>query len=97
MASKDLKEELLKILGSDMRDLVKESKKDLFEDVIPEKKVKMTLMADSKPELLKALKEAPKLLSKSEQIMKAKLGIDPEEKKEEKECSECEKSPCECD
>ena len=91
MASKDLKEELLKILKSDMLDMKKEGKKDLFGDLMDKKGVqKVTIMADSKEGLKKGL-------SKAQEIMKAKLGIDPEEKKEEKECSECGKSPCECD
>jgi hypothetical protein len=88
MAKKELKEELLKMLKSDMMGMKKESKKDLFGDMMPKKGMqKVTVMADS-PEGLK------KGLSKAEEIMEAKLG-----KKEdsEEECGMCGKMPCECE
>lgn len=87
MAKKELKEELLKMLKSDMLGMKKEGKKDLFGDLMDKKGMqKVTVMSDS-PEGLK------KGLSKAEEIMEAKLGKKLE--KDEK-CEECEKSPCEC-
>lgn len=88
MAKKELKEELLKMLKSDMLGMKKEGKKDLFGDLMDKKGMqKVTVMSDS-PEGLK------KGLSKAEEIMEAKLGKKSEEKDEK--CEECEKSPCEC-
>lgn len=94
MAKKALKEELLKMLKSDMNEMKKESKKDLFDGIMPkkEKMQKVTVMADSK----EGLEEG---LSKAQQIMKAKLGIDSESEDSEEmehECSECKKMPCKC-
>ena len=90
MAKKELKEELLKMLKSDMMGMKKESKKDLFGDMMPKKGMqKVTVMADS-PEGLK------KGLSKAEEIMEAKLGKK-EESEEEEECGMCGKMPCECE
>jgi predicted component of type VI protein secretion system len=88
MAKKELKEELLKMLKSDMMGMKKESKKDLFGDMMPKKGMqKVTVMADSSEGLKKGL-------SKAEEIMQAKLG-----KKEysEEECGMCGKMPCECE
>lgn len=85
MAKKELKEELLKMLKSDMMDMKKESKKDLFGDM-PKKMQKVTVMSDS-PEGLK------KGLSKAEEIMEAKLG----KRDSEEECGMCGKMPCECE
>lgn len=88
MAKKELKEELLKMLKSDMLGMKKEGKKDLFGDLMDKKGMqKVTVMSDS-PEGLK------KGLSKAEEIMEAKLGKKSEE--EDEKCEECEKSPCEC-
>ena len=91
MAKKQLKEEMLKMLKSDMMDMKKESKKGLFDGIMPKKgeMQKVTVMADSKEGLKKGL-------SKAQEIMKAKLGIDPEMEEEKEECSECGKMPCEC-
>lgn len=90
MAKKELKEELLKMLKSDMMGMKKESKKDLFGDMMPKKGMqKVTVMADS-PEGLK------KGLSKAEEIMEAKLGRKPASMDEE-ECGHCGKMPCECE
>ena len=93
MAIKELKEELLKMLKSDMIGMKKDSKKDLFDGIMPEKGSikKVTVISDSKEGLKKGLSKAQK------EIMKAKLGIDPEEKEDEKECPKCDKMPCECD
>jgi len=95
MAKKELKEELLKMLKSDMLGMKKEGKKDLFEGKIPKKMEKVTVMSDSKEGLMEGL-------SKAEQIMKAKLGSKHESEEEEmegeeKECGKCNKMPCKCD
>lgn len=96
MAKKELKEELLKMLKSDMLGMKKEGKKDLFEGKMPKKMEKVTVMSDSKEGLMEGL-------SKAEQIMKAKLGSKYESKEdeemegEEKECKKCSKMPCDCD
>lgn len=91
MAKKELKEELLKMLKSDMMEMKKDGKKSLFEGKMPKKMQKVTVMADS-PEGLK------KGLSKAQQIMKAKLGMEPEMEEEyEGKCGMCGKKPCECE
>ena len=87
MAKKELKEELLKMLKSDMMEMKKDGKKSLFEGKMPEKMQKVTVMADS-PEGLK------KGLSKAEEIMEAKLG---KKEESEEECGMCGKMPCECE
>jgi hypothetical protein len=84
MAKKSIKEELLKMLKSDMIKMKGDSKKDVFEGMMPKKMQKVTVMSDS-PEGIK------KGLSKAEEIMKAKLGD-----KKEHSCEECGKAPCEC-
>jgi hypothetical protein len=77
-----------------MKGMMRESKKDLFGDKLPKKGMKVTVMADSKEGIMKAAKELPKIMSKAEEIMEAKLG-----KKEdyEEECGMCGKMPCECE
>lgn len=85
MAKKKLKEEMLKMLKSDMMGMKKDGKKDLFDGKMPKKMEKVTVMADSKEGLMEGL-------SKAEQIMKAKLGS-----KEESKCDVCDASPCECE
>lgn len=88
MAKKKMKEELLKMLKSDMMGMKSEGKKDLFDGMLPSKEMsKVTVMGDSPESVAEGL-------SKAEQIMKAKLG-DKSEKKEQS-CEECDKSPCEC-
>ena len=88
MAKKELKEELLKMLKSDMMGMKKDGKKDLFGDMMPKKGMqKVTVMSDS-PEGLK------KGLSKAEEIMEAKLGKKSED--EDEKCEGCGKAPCEC-
>ena len=82
MAKKEMKKDLLKMLKSDMMGM-KKDKSDLFDGMLPEKKMQVTVAADSK----EGLKEG---LSKAEQIMKAKLG------KKSEECEGCGKAPCEC-
>lgn len=103
MSRKQLKEEMLKMLKSDMMSMKKEGKKDLFEKVMPKKESmsKVTVMGDSPEAVVKGL-------SKAQQIMQAKLGMLPEEEGEmedgemeeegesEKMCPDCKKSPCKC-
>lgn len=92
MAKKSMKEELLKMLKSEMMGMKNEGKKDLFKDVLPMKEdmQKVTVMSDS-PEGLE------KGLTKAQQIMKAKLGVNPEKMDKEEKCPECDEMPCKCD
>lgn len=89
--SKKKRKELLKVLSGEMKGMMRDSKKDLFGDMKPEKGMKVTMMSDSKEGIIDAAKELPKILSKSEQIMKAKLGS------KDSKCSACDSSPCECE
>jgi hypothetical protein len=97
MDRKELKQEMLKMLKSDMVGMKKKGKKDLFEGKMPKKMDKVTVMSDSKEGLMEGL-------SKAEQIMKAKLGDKSESKDESKEeskgkpkCDMCDMDPCECE
>jgi hypothetical protein len=84
----ELKKELLKLLKSDMMEEAKSSKADLFKDMMPKKgekeaMSKVTVMGDSPEAVMEGL-------SKAEQIMKKKLGMDM------KKCP-CGKFPCKCE
>ena len=87
----ELKKELLKLLKSDMMEEAKSSKADLFKDMMPKKgekegMSKVTVMGDSPEAVMEGL-------SKAEQIMKKKLGMD---MKDMKKCP-CGKFPCKCE
>jgi len=75
---------------------MKKDKEGLFEGKMPKKGIKVTMMADSKESIMEAAEKLPEMLSKAEQIKRAKFGSKKEESEEESACKECDKSPCEC-
>jgi hypothetical protein len=82
----ELKKELLRMLKSDMMEESKNSKADLFKEMMPKKEKKegmskVTVMGDSPGAVMEGL-------SKAEEIMKKKLGME--------KCA-CGKFPCKCD
>ena len=76
MSKRELKAELLKMLrdemmGEEKEEMMESTMKDLLDS---KKKMKATIMADSKEGLIEGAKELPKALSKAEEFMKARMG-----------------------
>lgn len=64
--------------------MMQEDDRDLNDHMYPEKKMKATIMADSKEGLIEGAKKLPEILSKSEEYRKMRAGSKEESKKEEK-------------
>lgn len=79
MDKKELKKELLKMLMGDMDEMMGEEKSELFDGMMPEKKV--TVAADSKEGLEKGL-------DKAQEILKAKMSEMEDMSEEESEDEE---------
>jgi hypothetical protein len=74
---KDIKKDLLKMLRNDMKGMMMEEKGSSLHDMMPEKKAKVTVMADDEEGLIEGL-------SKAEQMMKMKFGEESEKDKKKK-------------
>ena len=81
MPKHSMKAELLKMLRDEMREDDKSEMMEGLEEMLPQKKMKATLMADDKEGLIEGAKKLPEALSKAEKFMKARLGEVKKEKK----------------
>ena len=76
MSKSALKKELLKML----RDEMMEDSKDEKMSMLPQSKMKATIMADDEKGLIEGAKKLPEVLSKADEFMKMRMG-----KKDKKE------------
>lgn len=76
MSKSALKQELLKMLRDEMMEESKEEKMSM----LPQGKMKATIMADDEEGLIEGAKKIPEALSKADEFMKMRMG-----KKDKKE------------
>ena len=70
MSKSALKKELLKMLRDEMMDESKEEKMSM----LPQPKMKATIMADDEKGLIEGAKKIPEALSKADEFMKMRMG-----------------------
>lgn len=71
MDKNSLKAELLKMLKDEM---MGEEKDEMMKSLMPEGKMKATIVADDEKGLIEGAKKLPEALSKAEKFMEARLG-----------------------
>jgi hypothetical protein len=70
MKKSEIKSELLKMLRDEM---MSDEKDEMMEGMLPEKKIKATIVADDEEGIVEGAKKIPEAMSKAQKFMKARL------------------------
>jgi len=74
MSKMALKADLLKMLRDEMMEEERDEGMSGLRDILPQKKMQATIMADDEKGLLEGAKKLPEVLSKAEKFRKARMG-----------------------